>query len=255
ERRRHHIAPPKPVMPRTAPAAIAIAAATISVAGSMRARGCEGPTRRCAALRRYRQLGSGEADARMVDVLACGKEADELGKRRRAETAFGYGIAQLRDELLVVERREQHVLVARRGAEFAAKTRYPWLDVCGGRFGDVFVVANVRPFEKLVRWTRREAAVIAARIFADLVRNGLVALALHDVQRCLRHDVLRERAYGDRIAQVPTHPRRFVENLREAVGDSHRLELIVQIGDHSAGDLVLVERPIVRRDLAARLVL
>ena len=52
-----------------------------------------------------------------------------------------------------------------------------------------------------------------------------------------------------------THARGLLENFGHAMLELHRLQLIAKIRDHPTGDLMLVERRIVRRHLAARLVL
>src|SRR6266542_2460265 len=235
------IAPPKPVMPRTTPAMPAIAMTAVVVATSKRA-----------PLFRDRHLGAREADARIADVRAGGEKADELGERRRAEVTLGRRIAQRLDQLSIVERGEQNVFVARRRSELGAKARDPRLEVRCGRLGNVIGLANVRALEELVRRLRREPAVVTPRILANLVRNRLVALPLHDVQCRLRDDVLREWTDDDRVAEVLPHARHFLEDLRQPMLELHRLQLIAQIRDHAAGDLVLVERGIVGGDLGER---
>ena len=67
-----------------------------------------------------------------------------------------------------------------------------------------------------VRRLRGKPAVVAPGVLSDLVGNCLVALALHDVERRLRDDVLRERADEDRIAEVVPHARDFLEDLGQA---------------------------------------
>src|SRR5437870_4492382 len=125
-------------MPRTTPAAMAIAIASISVNESTRA--LSTPPRQIAkasALRRNRHFGAGEPDARVIDVRASGEEADELGERRGAESTPRNRIAQRGDQLAVVERSEQQVLVARSGPKLGAQPGNRWLEVRCRRFGHV----------------------------------------------------------------------------------------------------------------------
>ena len=63
----------------------------------------------------------------------------------------------------------------------------------------------------------RRGARNSPRVLADLVRDRLVALALHDVQRRLRDDELRERAHHDRVAQVVPHARDLLHDLGQPV--------------------------------------
>src|SRR5947207_5223180 len=233
------IAPPKPVIPRTTPAMPAIATAAVSVTSSKRE-----------PLRRNHHVGSREADARVADVRTSREEADELGERGGAKATLWNRIAQRLDQLAIVECREQHVFIARRRSELGAKARDPRLEVRRRRLGHVLRVADVRALEELVRRFRGEPAIVAAHVLADLVGDRFVALALHDVQRRLRDDVLRERAHDDRVTEVLSHARNLLENLGQPVFELHRLQLITQIRDHYARDLVLVERGVVGRGRA-----
>src|SRR6266511_925172 len=102
-------APPKPVIPRTTPAMPAIATAALSVKKSKRQ-----------PLGRNHHVSARDADARVADVRASREEADELGERGGAKAALGRRIAQRLDQLAIVERREQHVFIARRRSELLA---------------------------------------------------------------------------------------------------------------------------------------
>src|SRR6185503_19581369 len=157
------------------------------------------------ALGRERHLGARKTHMRVLDVVARAEEADQFVERRGSIFVLRSALLQRLEQRLVVERGEQQVLVRDRCAEFLAQPRNPGLDVLARPLSHEIAGLDAGALEEFVRRLRGEPPVVAHRVLADLVRDRLVALALHHVQRRLRDDVLRERAHGDRVAEVAAY--------------------------------------------------
>ena len=89
-------------------------------------------------------------------------------------------------------------------------------------------------------------------VFDGLVGDLLVALADDDVDRRLAADELRQRRDHDRVAELGAHLRGFLQGLIQLVLHADAAQLMAQIGNHAAGNLVHILRIIVFRSFADR---
>ncbi len=74
----------------------------------------------------------------------------------------------------------------------------------------------------------------------DLVRDLFIALAGDDVDGGLAADELGQGRHHNRIAEFGPDPRRFLQSLFQVISFSDAPKLVAQVGDHPAGDLVMI---------------
>src|SRR5215510_5735329 len=84
------------------------------------------------------------------------------------------------------------------------------------------------------------ASPVTERVLNDLVGYFLIALADDDIDGCLAADELRQRGDHDRVAQLRAHSHGLFKHLLDLLFHAHLAQLMAQIGDHTAGHLVLV---------------
>ena len=89
-------------------------------------------------------------------------------------------------------------------------------------------------------YSRAFFAPQAEGILNHLIGDFFVALADHDVDRRLAADELRERRDHDRVTELGAHLDDFFEHVWHLVFFAEHLELMAQVGNHAAGNLVAI---------------
>ena len=156
----------------------------------------------------------------------------------------------------LVEGGEQQVVVGRERAALLPQPGEPGLHELVGAPGDGLLHAEAVGglLDDLGQDRSDGPAVEPHRVARDLVGDGPVAFPLRHVDHRLGDDVLREGADDDRIAEVLADPHRLRQHLLEPVAHADVGKLGVQVGDHAARDLVLVELGVMALVDAQRLV-
>ena len=93
-------------------------------------------------------------------------------------------------------------------------------------------------------------AEMSQRITNRLIGDLGIALTGHDIHRCLAADKLRQRRHHDGKAILGPHLHCLLHRRRQAVFGTDFAQLIAQIGNHAAGNLMDVLRVVIGHRLA-----
>ena len=128
------------------------------------------------------------------------------------------------------------------------------LEAVGGPDGDDFVIADGELAHRVVHRSRR-APVAALQIQLHFIRDVLVARARQDIQHRLGAHDLRGRRDQRRKAQVFAHARNLGQHLVHAMQRTLFLELLRQVGNHSARHLTGLDARVDAVELTFKLVI